>query len=193
MEWELVKTEYLLGKSIESNKTGQTPLIPKYRRHFLNRETGEYSEVTDLDAKKHKRTNSLLFFRESYIRLFKEGKVSLFSAVVYQENYERIGKFINTISRKFSRNGCFRLGHVWVRDIGDKEFRKHFHVLIATEPLSKREFQKMFSNINPNYYKIEEVDTVVGITEYLIDKELFAGKRQRAYQSSKKFRKPKAL
>jgi hypothetical protein len=54
------------------------------------------------------------------------------------------------------------------------------------------DFKRMFDNVSKYAYKIERVKTPYGISKYLNEKELYAAKRERAYQCSRKFQKPKA-
>jgi hypothetical protein len=192
MEIQLLKIQYIKGESIVSLNTGQTPLLPHYIKTFFDPAENKMWSVTDLDIKKHKRTNAIREFRDYYTRLYSLNKVSLFSAVVNQEYSPKIGKFLNTISKKLSRKGVKKLGHVWIRDIGEIKFQKHYHVLIATDYVNQNTFNDMFSKKHDSKYEIEYVITPNGISRYLTDKELYAANRERAFQKSLKFSKPKA-
>ena len=192
MKVEMISLQYFKGESIKSNNTGHYPLQPKYKKTFFDSETSSCWSVTDLDIKKQKRTNTISEFKNAYSRLYYLKKVSLFTAVVNQAYYDKIGKFINTITRKFKRKGISKLGHVWVRDIGDVKFVKHFHVLLATDYLNKDSFNEIFMKKKHSKYEIQYVKTVGGISNYLVNKELFASRGERAYQKSRCFSKPKA-
>jgi hypothetical protein len=193
MDAELLNIRYLKGKSIVSIKGGYTPLLPKYRKTFFDPETSSVWSVTDLDLKKQKRTCALIDFRDTYSRLYALNRISLFTIIVSQKHYPTIKKFLNTITNKFKRKGIAKLGHVWVRDIGNIKFDKHFHILIATEIVSRETFQGMFNIKKHNKYEIEFIKTPEGIVNYLKSKELYASKRERTYQKSREFSKPKAL
>ncbi len=189
--WGIHCIQYLSKKSIESINTGQTPLTPKYNLTFVEKNTGLLSTTSDLDLKKRKRLCSFVAFRDTYSRLYKKNRVSILTIVVNDADYPKIGKFINTITRKLKRKGIERLGYIWVRDIGDIKFEKHYHVLIATSPITKELFFEMFHKKKHSNYEVQFVRSTNGITRYLTDKELFAAKRQRAYQASRKFKNPK--
>ena len=190
-DWAIHGIKYLSEKSEESINVGQTPLKAKYNLTFVEKNTGLLSTTTDLDIKKKKRFNFLNSFKETYSRVYKKKEISIFTAVVNEINYPKIGKFINTITRKLKRKGIDRLGYVWVRDIGEVKFEKHYHILIATSRVTKKQFYDLFHLKKHNKYKIKFVQSPNGITKYLNDKELYAAKRQRAYHTSRKFIKPK--
>ena len=186
-DWALHCIKYLSDKSEESFNVGQTPLKAKYIKTFVERNTGLLSSTTDLEIKKRKRTNSLNLFNETYARLYEKKEISIFSAVVSGIDYPKMGKFVNTITRKFKRKGIERLGYLWVRDVGEIKFEKHYHILIASSKVTKEQFFDLFYIKKHNKYDIQFVKSPNGITRYLTDKELYAGRRQRAYQASRNF------
>ena len=124
-EWALRNIRYLSEGSNKSVNVGQTPVLEKYKKTFLNLETGELKEITDLQSKIYKRDRFTRDFFNAYLKSFSNKKVSILSAVVNQDTYPTITKFINTITRKLKRKGIERLGYFWVRDVGDKRFHKH--------------------------------------------------------------------
>jgi hypothetical protein len=185
-EWVLRNIRYLSEGSNKSVNTGQTPILPKYNKTYLNIETGELNEVSDLQSKIYKRDKFLRLFFNVYQKYYSNKKITILSAVVNQDTYPTITKFINTITRKLKRKGIDRLGYFWVRDIGDKRFHKHFHILLATSIISTEKFKSIFEKKDHSNYEIEYLKSK-GMKSYINDKELFAANKQRAFGKSKTF------
>jgi len=185
-EWALRKIRYLSEGSNKSVNSGQTPILPKYQKTFLNIETGELNEITDLQSKIYKRDKFLRLFFNVYQKYYSNKKITILSAVVNQDTYPTITKFINTITRKLKRKGIERLGYFWVRDVGDKRFHKHFHILLATSRISAEKFKSIFEKKDHNNYDIEFLKSK-GMKSYINDKELYAANKQRAFGKSKTF------
>ena len=187
-EWALRRITYLISEGSKvSDKSGQTPMRPKYLKTFVNIETGQLSEVTDLETKIYKRNNQLRLFFKVYTTPFAKKEITIFSAVVNQDEYSTVGKFINTITRKFKRKGIERLGYVWFRDVGNIKCHKHFHILFATSRVSSKLFKKLFGSKKNNNYEVKFLKSPRGITNYLEVKELYGAKKQRAFGKSRKF------
>jgi len=157
----------------------------------LNMQTGEICETTDLQGKIYRRDTALHSFFRKYSSAFSRREVSVFSAVVNQDKYPTITKFINTTTRKLKRKGIERFGYVWVRDVGDKYF-KHFHVLIATIRIDEKDFNQLFNKKKNNHYEIQFLKSPKGMKKYLKDKNLYGSIRQRTYGKSRKFLLPKS-
>ena len=185
-EWALRKIRYLSEGSNKSVNSGQTPILPKYQKTFLNIETGELNEITDLQSKIYKRDKFLRLFFNVYQKYYFNKKITILSAVVNQDTYPRITKFINTITRKLKRKGIERLGYFWVRDVGDKRFHKHFHIFLATSKVSAEKFKSIFEKKDNNNYEIQFLKSK-GMKSYINDKELYAANKQRAFGISKTF------
>ena len=185
-EWVLRNIRYLSEGSNKSVNTGQTPILPKYNKTYLNIETGELNEVSDLQSKIYKRDKFLRLFFNVYQKYYSNKKITILSAVVNQDTYPTITKFINTITRKLKRKGIDRLGYFWVRDIGDKRFHKHFHILLATSIISTEKFKSIFEKKDHSNYEIEYLKSK-GMKSYINDKELYAANKQRAFGKSKTF------
>ena len=185
-EWALRKIRYLSEGSNKSVNSGQTPILPKYQKTFLNIETGELNEITDLQSKIYKRDKFLRLFFNVYQKYYSNKKITILSAVVNQDSYPTITKFINTITRKLKRKGIDRLGYFWVRDVGDKRFHKHFHIFLATSKVSAEKFKSIFEKKDNNNYEIQFLKSK-GMKSYINDKELYAANKQRAFGISKTF------
>ena len=186
--WKLVKCKYLLGLSNNSNKMGQLTKQPRYEKTFVNVCTGEIKSVDDVTIAKQKRGNALECFLDKYFEDYKSKKLTILSIVVKQDYYATMGKFINTLTRKLKRKGIARLGYVWVRDVGNILFEKHFHLLIATSEIEKSTFRSLFNAKDHSKYEIEFLKTRTGMKNYLSTKEIFGLHKERAYSKSRKFK-----
>lgn len=189
-QWQLSNIKYLSGGSIKSDNSGQIPQIAKYRKTFVNTETGELNSITDLDSKKYKRNKYFDLFQKTYAKLYKDHEVSILAIVVNQANYETISKFVNTLSRKLKRKEIDKYGYVWVRDIGDETFEKHFHLIISISRITTSQFNELFYKKNNQDYEVQFMKSEKGLIRYIKEKELFGKKRQRTYGKSREFKVP---
>jgi hypothetical protein len=187
-QYKLWRFEVLSGASIESDKSGQIPQKAKYRKHFVNLETAEVSSITDLDSRKFKRNKHITNFTNAYKTLFKNQDVSILTFAVNESKYDSVSKFLNMLGKKLSRKQVDKLGYVWVRDVGDIKFDRHFHVLIATSRITAEMFQELFSKKKHSHFDVEFMRNPNGLKAYLTRKELYGVKKQRSYGKSKEFK-----
>ena len=187
--YKLWKFDILSGASIESDNSGQTPQQAKYRKHFVNLETAEICRITDLDSRKFKRNKHIENFTKTYKSQFSAKKVSILSFVVNESKYATVSKFLNMIGKKINRKQIEKLGYVWVRDVGEINFERHFHVLIATSRITPKTFQELFSKKRHSYFDVEFLRNPNGLRAYLTKKELFGVNKQRSYGKSIEFKK----
>ena len=185
--WSLIYTKYISEGSYSSDNVGHIPMRAKYKRTFLNQMTGEISEVTDLQSKKYKRDKHLRLFYNVYSKYHGSNSLSILSIVVNEDEYSTITKFINTITRKLKRKGVDRLGYVWIRDVGEEVFRKHYHLLMATSRIEGSLFRELFSKKNHNQYRVQFLKYRKGMKNYLSKKDLFGDSKHRAYGKSRFF------
>ena len=185
--WEFINTQYLLEGSDNSSNTGQYPIQARYLKRFANIFTGELIEVTDLHCKKIKRDVSLNLFIGKYGSLYAKKEISILSTYVDASKYKSIATFNNSFCKKLKRKGIKRLGYVWIRDIGDIKFEKHFHVLIATTRISADMFRSLFHSKKDSKYNVEFMKTKYGMKRYIQKKELYAAANQRSYGKSRRF------
>ena len=185
--WNLLNIRYLSEGSKKRDNMGQTPLTAKYKKTFLNTETGQICEVTDLESKIYKRDNYLKLFFNVYTKYFVKKTHSVICVVVNQDEYITITKFVNTITRKLHRKGIDRLGYVWVRDVGDEIFHKHYHIIIATTRINEVLFNELFCEKKHNHYEVQFLKTPKGMAKYITDKDLYGANKQRTYGKSRKF------
>jgi hypothetical protein len=185
--WILRNYRNLSEGSRSSDNNGQTPVTAKYEKTFVNTETGEIRSTTDLQTKIYKRDTCVKLFFDTYKKYFVKKTHSILCGVVKQEEYNSITKFIHTITRKLQRKGIDRLGYVWIRDIGDEIFHKHYHVIIATTRINPTLFHELFRKKKHNHYDMQFLKTPKGMAKYITDKDLFGAKKQRSYGKSRLF------
>jgi hypothetical protein len=188
-EYKLWRLECLLGRSYLSNKSGQIPQQAKYLIYYVNTTTGEICHSTDLAKRKYKRNKHADAFIQSYELSYSNKEISILSFVVNDSEYPSISKFFDMIGKKFKRKKIPKLGHFWVRDVGEIRFEKHYHILIAIPRIDAIMFRELFQGIKHDKYKVEFMKSKRGLRNYLKNKELFGAKGQRAYGRSKSFKK----
>jgi hypothetical protein len=189
-KYKLWKFDLLSGASIESDNSGQTPQRAKFRKHFVNLETAEISHITDLESRKYKRNKYLDAFTAVYKQPFSSQKISLLSFVVNESKYKSISQFLNMLSKKLCRKIISKYGYLWIRDVGDNRFERHFHLLIAVSRIDSRTFQELFSKKRHSEYEVEFFRNIRGLKSYLKKKNLYGAKKKRAFGKSKEFKIP---
>jgi hypothetical protein len=187
-KYKLIKFKNLERSSNISNKSGQISREPKYELTFLNTTTDRRHTTNDVIMLKGKRDKIISSFYMTYERLFLSKTISIMSFVVYEKDYSSVSKFLNTISSKLRRKNIDKLGYFWLRDVGEIEFKPHFHILMAISRISQSEFDNMFLK-KTQKFKIQFQKTKKGLKTYLSDKELFGRKGQRTFGRSKVFKK----
>jgi hypothetical protein len=188
--FKLLRFEVLLGWSNESNKSGQLPQKAKFIKQFVNIVTGEVFVNSDLNIRKYKRNNTVDLFSDVYELAYSKNQVSVLSFVVNDDMYNSASKFIEMLVKKLKRYNIPKLGHLWVRDVGEIKFEKHFHILVALPRIESDVFNKLFNSRGEKKYKVEFMKTKRGLRNYLKKKELFGIKGQRTYGRSRLFKKP---
>jgi hypothetical protein len=186
--WRVNYIKYLSEKSITSNNMGHYPLTPKYEISFRDDESGIINITNDLKIKMYNRDEIIKGFVRRYNYYDSINIVSILCVVVNQNNYTSITKFLNTFKRKLKRKNIEVLGYFWVRDVGDINFEKHYHLIMATSHISKNVFRELFSKKKHNKYEVEFKKTKHGIFNYIKEKDLFAAKKQRAFGKSRVFK-----
>lgn len=185
---KLIGFRSLRAESHNSDKSGQTPISPRYIKYFQNEDSKIIHGVTDVVLRKSRRNHIIDEFQQKYIRRGSQNRNSVFGIIVFEKSYGSISTFINSFKKKLHRSSKSVLGYVWLRDIGDKVFLKHFHVLIATSKINLAEFHELFKNKNHDQYNLEYIRTQKGLTNYLKKKELYGLNKQRTFGKSNIFK-----
>jgi hypothetical protein len=188
-KWKLIRFERLSFTSNKDNlNNGQIPQQIKYIYYWVNLITGEWKVTTDIGSKKYKRFNMLNEFLSKYDKKLKKKEVRVFGFVYDEVGNNTISKFINMLSRKLMRKNISKLGHIWVRDVGDRIAKKHFHILIATSIISPAMYNELFSKKKHADYDVEFINSIRDMKNYLTKKELYGAYRKRAFGRSREFK-----
>jgi hypothetical protein len=188
-QYIFLKYQALLGKSYNSNNTGQTALEPMYIKTFINTFTNNFCQISDLEIRKNKRNQYLDNFTSTYERSYHEKSISILGIVVNVSDFSSITSFISTIKKKLRRKKIQVLGYVWVRDSGEKRVKPHFHILLASSRISQEQFDELFSKKRKSNYEIQLSYFPKGLKAYLKKKGIFGKKRQKAFGKSRIFKK----
>ena len=176
-----------LDQSNNINNSGFTPKVAKQEIKLVNQLNHQTFITTDLDVKKNKRKNKFTCFVSTYKTYCKKKAVSIIGLIIDSEKYPDTSEFINSFKKQLKRRGIRTLGYISTRDVGDNKFRKHVHVLLATNYIDSAMFNSLYSAKKHSNYEVELIKYVEKMTGYLIKKELFGIKRQRAFSCSMQF------
>lgn len=153
---------------------------------FVDDTTGESFTTNDLKLKFYRRNQKIKRFYEFYSPYFKE---RLVSAILYVVNVKRISSMSNqlkTIRKKFKKKQIQLLAYYWQRDIGEKIFEPHYHVILILPRISIELFNQMFQGKNKSGANAVLCQDLERFTNYLNGKEFFAPFRKRNNSMSRK-------
>lgn len=154
-QYSFLKYESLLGRSVNSNNTGQIPLEPKILKTFINNFTHTLCQISDLDIRKNRRNQYLDIFISTYEKSYFDNSISILGIIVNISDYPTVTKFLEMLKKKLKRKNIETLGYVWLRDSGEKRAEPHFHVILACERISSDTFKKLFSKKKKSNYEIQ--------------------------------------
>jgi hypothetical protein len=188
-QYTFLKYESLLGRSYNSNNTGQTPLEPMYIKTFVNNYTNTVCQISDLDIRKNKRNHYLDTFISTYEKLYYKESISILGIIVNVSDYPTITKFLEMFKKKLKRKDIETLGYVWLRDAGDKVAEPHFHIILASTRILKEQFKEMFTKKKISNYEVQLSYFPNGLKAYFKKKGVFGKKKQRSFGKSTIFKK----
>ena len=188
-QYSFLKYESLLGKSLNSNNTGQTPLEPMYIKTFINNYTNTVCQISDLDIRKNKRNHYLDTFISTYEKSYYEQSISILGIIVNVSDYPSIKKFLEMLKKKLKRKDIETLGYVWLRDVGDKVAEPHFHIMLASTRISKEQFAEICAKKKKSNYEVQLCYFPNGLKSYFKKKGIFGKKQQRSFGKSRIFKK----
>jgi len=158
-------TEKLIEPSIDSDNLCQQH-TPRWRKYFLNLDTGQIFSCTDIDIKKKNRLDKLKLFIDAYYDLYENNELSIISTVVNLDDY-KVSEFLLFTKRKLLRHKIHILGYVNVLDSGSIKNKNHNHILIATTTISKEQLDTLMNDKNKERFSSEFLKTKNGMKEYL--------------------------
>ncbi len=179
-------TEKLIEASIDSDNLCQQH-TPRWRKYFLNLDTGQIFSCTDIDIKKKNRLDKLNLFIDAYYDLHQNNKLSIISTVVNVDDY-KVSEFLLFTKRKLLRHKIHILGYVNVLDSGSIKNKNHNHILIATTTISQEQLDTLMNDKDKERFSSEFLKTKNGMKEYLHKKAVFCITNGRSYSSSIRFK-----
>ena len=179
-------TEKLIEPSLDRDNLCQQH-TPRWRKYFLNEDTGQIFSCTDIDIKKKNRLDKLKLFIDAYYDLYENNKLSISSTVVNVDDY-KVSEFLLFTKRKLLRHKIHILGYVNVLDSGSIKNKNHNHILIATTTISKEQLDTLMNDKNKERFSSEFLKTKNGMKEYLHKKAVFSITKGRSYSSSIRFK-----
>jgi hypothetical protein len=190
-EYKFLRAQSLFeGGSNVNNNWGYNPRVATRKYFFINTNTKETFSVTDLILQKQRRNRVLVKMRETYSRLIVGKKISTLIIVAPVDYYEKPVDFLKGFKKKLITNDISLLGYYWQRDIGDGEFKRHYHFIFFLKKIDGVIFKKLFKSKKDAKYEAEFCDSLSNFKGYLKKKELYAPEKKRSYGCSRVFKKP---
>ena len=187
--WKLHRATPLLARgSININKWGGVPHFPRQKLSFVNIDTGQYLEVTDLDLKKQKRKKRLMLLENRYNNAYNEKKITILLIAVPVDAIKTVKDFIDSFKDKLSNRKITLLGYYWQRDIGYIRFELHFHFILVCTRMPSEAIQSLLRSNNSAKSKIALCDSLPAFVNYLAKKEIYAAYKAKSWGSSIKFK-----
>lgn len=194
MSYNLYRSTPLIAKrSRIPDKLGELPRKAKKEIMLLDREAGHFFITTDLALAKYKRAKRLDEFSQTYLRLFKTERISILIVIVDAKHFKKPSNFYKDFFKKLYSKNIQVLGYFWQRDIGEVEFKTHFHFMIATTRIDKTQLPFILKRNKINSYKVELCNNVERFKGYLNEKEMYAPDGGKNYGSSRFYKKPLQL
>lgn len=172
------------------DKWGEIPHKPTRDIIFLDDSTGAVFLTNDLQIKLYRRNKKIKDLYTFYSSLFYEELVSVALYVVNVKSISSISNQLKTIRKKLKKNHIQLLAYYWQRDIGEKLFDPHYHVILILPRISIELFNKLFKKKNKSGAKAVLCQNLERFTSYLNGKEILAPFRSRNNSMSRKLLKP---
>lgn len=182
-----------LNQDVCSNIEGCTfnKVQAKYRYTLFDKDIMNFVTYTDEDLKRKNRNNKLRNFMEHYSPLLNSGRVSVLSLVVYPHLTQKFSDFIKYFKfKRLKQLGIDVFGHIYVCDIGLINRRSHFHLFIATSPISEKLIKRLFPKSKQHKFKGILMDKTFSLIPYCMKKDLFSKPSSFSFRSSKIFKSP---
>lgn len=184
------RTTPIGSRSLIIDNWGEVAHEPTREIIFVDDNTGVRFVTNDLAIKLFRRNKKLRNFYEFYCSYFKE---KLVSAVLYVVNVKRISSMSNhlkSLRKKFKKKHLQLLAYYWQRDIGEKIFEPHYHLILILPRISIELFKILFEGKNKSGAKAVLCQDLERFTNYLKGKEFFAPFKKRNNTMSRKLLAP---
>jgi hypothetical protein len=187
--------KFIFKKRIGRRSNKDTKLVidtgvvrkPIYSSVFQNDNDGSFFELDDVQIMRYKRNKALCMFFETYAN---KEKYQLFEFGLPFLVSENMSVIIRKLKRKCDSINNKVLGYLWVYDVGEENFGKHYHLLIATMKINDYKYPNALkldfkgSKIHGDFVRTNEA-----FKNYLIGKCLYdRGYRKRLYGKSINFK-----
>jgi hypothetical protein len=189
-DWQFCGFRSIAEASNVTDKSGYIPHVATKALFFKDAASGKIWKTTDLDYKKKKRAAWLDSFRHAYLKPFTRKEVTIMLLVVHEDQYGNLSDFISDFKKKLSRRQIAVLGYVWARDVGEKHFERHAHLVMAIDRITGEKFRDMMKRKKSKGYNIELCNNVKGFRSYLRKKEIYGANKQRSFGKSNCFKQP---
>lgn len=174
------------------DKLGVIPHQPKRSLIFKEEETNKCFETTDLNLKILARNKKLKRLYDFYKGHIEAKRVSILLYTVNIKRISSISSHLKDFKRKFKKHCVPLLATYWQRDVGDKIFEPHLHVIFILSRINYTLFSEMFP-VNPFPKcngKIILGKTFKIFLNYLGEKDIFSPKGKRSNFISRKLLHP---
>lgn len=175
------------NKDIKLVNRLSAPKEPNYTKHFRNLQTGEEVLFTDVDTIQYKRNKLIERFFEKYSD---RNKYKLIEIVLPYSICQSTSRITQKVKKRCLKYGINFYGFIWIYDVGEKNFREHFHIVIAINPIDGFKFPDAFKiklkkkGLNSSFVKNNKK-----FENYLKGKEVYErGYRKRVYGKSQVFK-----
>jgi len=168
---------------------GEIPRKATKELIFKHKENNQTRATTDLALTLKKRNKRFAEFRNTYYRLFKKREISVLLFVCSIDRYKSPSIALKDCIRKIKRLNHTVLGYIAIRDIGDIEFKRHFHIMLSLKKISKDEFENLKGRKRSENYEFILCEDLTDFVHYLSEKAVYAPYKHKSYYSSRQFRK----
>ncbi|WP_439506670.1 hypothetical protein [Sediminibacterium sp.] len=192
MGWFFCYTTNLIERgSMVIDNRGEIARTPKTIITFHNSETLQYIKVDDVVLAKQRRNRRFLKFLKTYKNAFKKKDISVLLSVVDIDAYPSPKAYVDLLKDRCKAKSIDIHGYIWLRDIGDKEFKRHYHFIIVTSRIKNSLSSTLFEKLNTKDADHIFCNNLKASVEYLIAKEMYSPLKSRSYGSSRSFIIPK--
>lgn len=168
------------------DKWGEIPHTPMRELVFVDEETGLTFTTNDLILKKLNRNKKLKKIYLTYKEFIFKKNVSIVLYIVNVKSITNVSNHLKNLKKKYTKKGIQLYAYYWQRDIGEKEFIAHYHVILILSTLTIDKFNSLFKQNNRCGYKAMLCNSLYRFINYLKEKEFYAPFRKRNYGLSRK-------
>jgi hypothetical protein len=129
-------------------------------------------------------------FKDSYKRLAEKQDVSIILVAAYIDKYKTAKQYMDILKDQLKSSGLELYGYYYQRDIGENEFKRHFHFMVAISRIADDNVVKFVRKCNSSSNKVTLNFSIEGFSNYLMQKEIYSPYKSKSWGCSRKFIKP---